>query len=116
MVGNQTNVAAVNGTLTSLAVQLRELMGQILQQQSYLDNLGTSGLNNLGGTGNGFSTVANPGNPGSVSDAQYVLNLINEMGTVAGVYKGTVQAQGSGGTGAVLFNFENAFTPLWGGQ
>jgi hypothetical protein len=116
MVGNQTTVPQVNGTLTSLAIQLRELMGMVIQQQSYLDGLGTAGLNNLGGAGLGFSTAANPANPGGVSDAQYVLNLVNQMGTVAGVYKGTVQAQGTGGTGAVLFNFESAFTPLWAGQ
>jgi len=32
------------------------------------------------------------------------------------VYKATVQSQGTGGTGAILFNFEDALTILTAGQ
>ena len=40
------------------------------------------------------------------SDALYKANLMG--GNLAGVYYGTVQQGGTGGTGAVLFNFDNA--------
>lgn len=45
-----------------------------------------------------------------------MLDDINHMATCAGCYKGTVQQGGSGGTGAILFNFEDFLTHLWGGQ
>lgn len=115
-VGNQATVQQVDNVLSNLAFQLRELMHQVHDQWAFLNKLGLTGLENLGGTGAGFGSAANPANPGSVSDAQYVLNLINYMATVQGCYAGTVQQGGSGGTGAVLFNFEDALTPLWAGQ
>jgi hypothetical protein len=105
-VGNQTSVAQVNNTLSALAVQLRELMSQIHDQWAYLNKIGATGLENLGGAGNGFSSA----------DAATVLQMINYMSTVAGCYYGTVQQGGSGGTGAIDFNFEDALTPLWAGQ
>lgn len=115
-VGNPTTVAQTNNVLTSLATQIRELAHQVLAQQAYLVKLGTTGLANIGGTGNGFSTTANPANNGGVSDAQAVLDDINHMATVIGCYKGTVQQGGTGGTGAILFNFEDFLTHLWAGQ
>jgi hypothetical protein len=82
------------------------LSSQVNEQWAFLNKIGLTGLENLGGTGAGFSAA----------DAQTVLNMINNMQTVQGVYKGTVQQGGSGGTGATLFNFEDALTPLWAGQ
>ena len=105
-VGSQATVAQVNQALTQLAVQLRELMGQVHQQWAFLNKLGATGLQNLGGAGAGFSAA----------DAATVLQMINNMATVQGCYAGTVQQGGTGGTGAILFNFEDALTPLWGGQ
>lgn len=115
-VGNPTSVAQTNNVLSSLAQQLRDLAYEVLKQQMYLTKLGTTGLANLGGTGNGFSTTANPANNGGVSDAQAVLDDINHMATVVGCYKGTVQQGGTGGTGAILFNFEDFLVHLWSGQ
>lgn len=105
-VGNQTTVTQVNSNLSSYALQMRQLMRQILDQWQYLNQLGQTGLENLGGTGNGFSSA----------DAAQVLTYIDYMQTVAGVYMGTVQAQGSGGTAAILYDFDSALTPLWAGQ
>ena len=99
-VGTQTNVATVNANLTQDSIDLRDLANRILQRWSYLNKLGLSGLQGLGFT---------------AGDAQAVLDNINHMVVPAQVYKGTVQAQGTGGTGAVLFNFEDYLTPLTGG-
>jgi hypothetical protein len=115
-VGNPASVAQVNNDLTSLALQIRGLASQVLERQAYLNKLGTAGLNNLGGAGAGFSLAANPANNGGASDAQAVLDDINQMATVVGCYKGTVQQGGTGGTGAVKFNFEDFLTHLWAGQ
>jgi hypothetical protein len=100
-VGNQTSSGNINSALTTLALQLRESSNVILQQQAYLNKLGLSGLQAIGYTS---------------GDAQGALDTINHMATIAGCYKGTVQQGGSGGTGAILFNFEDYLTPLWAGQ
>lgn len=100
-VGSQGNQAQVNQTLTSLAIQWRNLALQTLQQGQYLNKEGLTGLEGMG-----FSAA----------DAATVLTLINYMTTVAGCYKGTVQQGGANGTGAIMFNFEDALTPLWAGQ
>lgn len=100
-IGAQTNQGNINQTLTVLAVALREQADQILHQWAYINKLGLSGLQGLGFT---------------AGDAQSVLDAVNHMATIAQVYKGTVQQGGTGGTGAILFNFEDSLTPLWGGQ
>ncbi|SRR6266487_2271749 len=100
-VGTQTSQGAVNQSLTELAQGLRDLCNHILQQQGFLNKLGSTGL-----TGLGFTS----------GDAATVLDDINHMATVAGCYKGTVQQGGTGGTGAILFNFEDFLTHLWAGQ
>lgn len=100
-VGTQASVSGISSSLTGNALALRELADDILQQWSYLNKLGLAGLQALG-----FSAA----------DAQAVLDNVNRMVTPIQVYKGTVQAQGTGGTGAILFNFEDSLTPLWGGQ
>ena len=100
-VGNQTSQGAVNNALTQLALSMRELMADVAQQQAYLTKLGTTGLQELGFTS---------------GDATTVLDDINHMATIAGCYKGTVQQGGTGGTGAILFNFEDFLTHLWGGS
>ena len=93
-VGQQTTEAGVNGILTTLSLQLREVCQDILQQQAYLNKLGSSGLQALGFTS---------------PEATQVLDDANHMGTVAQVYKGTA-TQGS------LFNFDDFLTHLWAGQ
>lgn len=99
-VGTQTSKASVDANLSQLAIQLRELMNGVLQQQAYCNKLGLTGLEAIGYT---------------APDAQTVLDDLNHMATVAGCYKGTVQQGGTGGTGAILFNFEDYLVHLWGG-
>jgi hypothetical protein len=91
----------VNQALTTLAIAWRDLAKQTVEQWQFLNRLGDTGLEAVG-----FSA----------GDAATVLTLVDYMNTVAQVYLGTVQSQGSGGTGAILFNFDSALTPLWAGQ
>lgn len=99
-VGNQPNQGNVNQDLTQLAQAWRDLATLTLQKWAYYNKLGLSGLEAIG-----FSAT----------DAQAVLDNIDHMVTPAQVWNGTVQAQGTGGTGAILFNFGDYETPLWGG-
>jgi hypothetical protein len=100
-VGTQTNEGNVNQDLTNMAVATRDLATLVLQKWAYYNKLGLAGLEGLG-----FSAA----------DAQAVLDTVNHMATPFQVYRGTVQAGGTGGTGAVAFNYEDYLTPLWGGQ
>jgi hypothetical protein len=100
-VGSQTNQGNVNSDLTQLAVAWRDLATLTLQKWAFYNKLGVAGLEALGFL---------------AADAQAVLDNINHLATPAQVFTGTVQAQGTGGTGAVLFNFQDATTPLWGGS
>lgn len=107
-VGNQATVASINQALTSYALTLRNICQQIVDLQQFVNGpagLGLTGLQNLGGTGAGFPAA----------DAQLVLNMVGYLNTVAGVFYGTVQQGGTGGTGATLFNFSNALAPLSAG-
>ena len=45
-------------------------------------------------------------NPGGVSDAQYALNMISYLNTVAGVYFGTA-------TQGTAFNFDQQLSQMW---
>ena len=114
-VGTQATVQQVNSVLTNLAIQWRELVQTTIEQWAFLNKLGLTGLENLGGTGAGFSSAANPANPGGVSDAQYVLTLIDYLATPAQVFQGT-QGQAPAGQAAADFNFQDATTVLWAGQ
>jgi len=100
-------------TLSSIATQYRNLC-QTMRDLSTQVNGQAAGLAYLEGLG--YTNTANPLNPGGISDAQYALNVVNYLSTLAGVYYGTVQQGGTGGTGAIDFNFDNAFSPLWANQ
>ena len=112
-VGNQSTKASVDQTLSSVAVQLRNVM-QMIDNLNTQVNGGGAGLAYLQGIG--YGNTSNPGNPGSQSDAAYAETIIGYMNTVKGVYEGTVQQGGSGGTGASTFDFDTALAPLWAGQ
>lgn len=105
-VGTQPTVGAVNDQLTQLALQLRNNAAQV-------SNLFTT-VNELGGdTGltAGFEAIGF-----NATDAATANLLLGYMDTLAQVYAGTVQAGGTGGTGATLFNYANALSALWAGM
>jgi hypothetical protein len=96
-VGNQPTVAGINNSLSSYALQMRELTDQILNFQQFLN--GAAGLGSAGLVAIGYSTA----------DAATVLAMANYLNTIAQVYRGTA-------TQGTLFNFSNATSPLWAGQ
>ena len=100
-IGNQPSQAAINQWLTSNAVSMRNLMGGIQEFQMQVTALGTTGLEALGY---------------DAADAAAVVAAVNYMANLAGCYFGTVQQGGSGGTGAILYNFNAQLAPLWAGQ
>lgn len=98
-IGNQPTVASVNNTLTALTIQLRNVCDLIRMQNTPITNLGQTGLENLGGQGEGFSS----------GDAAAVLAAFSYLSTVAGVYYGTA-------TQSSEFSFDNELSQFWGGQ
>lgn len=105
-VGNQMSSATVDQILTNLAVGWRNLAQAAVNLSTEINGQG-NGLATL--VNLGYSSAANPGNPGGVSDAQLALNYVSYLGTNAGVFFGTA-SQGTD------FNFNNALSPLWSGQ
>jgi hypothetical protein len=112
-VGAQPNNANINNQLTNMAVQVRILMQQAVNLSTQVNGTG-EGLAYLESIG--FSSAANTANPGDQSDAAFALQVIAYLNTIAGVYYGSVQQGGSGGTGASTFNFNNALAILWNVQ
>jgi hypothetical protein len=100
-VGIPASDGSINSALTKNALALRDIMVSIAQLQEFMVALGLTGLEAIG-----FSSA----------DAATALSMASYMNTVAGCYLGTVQQGGTGGTGAITFNFDNALCPLWGGQ
>jgi len=105
-VGQAANAGQVDTDLINYALGLRDLMQQITNLSTWINGQG-SGLAYLEQLG--YSSDANPSNPGSVSDAQMALNLIAYLNTVAGVYYGTA-------TQGTTFNFNNELSQLWNGR
>lgn len=112
-IGNQASTVSVNNSLSNITTNLRNMMQIIENLNTFINgqDTGEATLANIG-----FSTTASSTNPGGLSDAAYALEIISYLSVISGVYYGTVQSQGSGGTGAVLFDFDNAFAPMWGGN
>lgn len=103
--GYQLTATSIDQAIGSLADSAAALAA------SQADLLGK--LNALGGDDNARRTAlaalaagteADPA--GWAADALYKANLMG--GNLAGVYYGTVQQGGTGGTGAVNFNFDSA--------
>jgi hypothetical protein len=112
-VGIQPTNSTINNSLTSPALQMRNLMQAVANLNSQVNGNG-EGLAYLESIG--YSSVPNPANPNSISDAQYAQTCIAYLNQPAGVYMGTVQSGGSGGTGAIQFNIDAALAFLWNVQ
>jgi hypothetical protein len=93
-VGNQVTKAQIDQALSNYSTQLRNLMRQIFDEQTFITWLGASGLEALG-----YSTA----------DAALVQNMMSYMNTFALVYYGM-------GTQGSEFNFDNALAGLWAGN
>ncbi len=102
-VGSQPNSATIDNQLTNYALQLRNLM-QSISNLSMEVNANNTGVANMEAVGY------------SSQDAATVLQVVGYMNTIAGVYFGTVQAGGNGGTGAIDFNYNSGLSSLWNGS
>lgn len=105
-VGGQGNNGTVDSALTNSAVGMRNLMQGIINLSTWINGQG-NGLAYLEELG--YSSAANPENPGGISDAQFALNLIAYLNTMAGLYYGTA-------TQSTAFDFNNELSQLWAGQ
>lgn len=105
-VGGKVSSGTVDASLTSLALSMRNLMQQVSNLSTWINGQG-NGLAML--TALGYSSAANPNNPGGISDAQLALNMISYLNTVAGVYFGTAKQPAQ-------FNFNQELSQLWAGQ
>jgi len=99
--GNPVTAQALNQRLGQVAVQMRQVMEAASDLFKVANGLGTGGLQAAG-----LSS-------GDASDYELKAGYLN---TLTGVYYGTVQQGGSGGTGASVFNFDNALSTTWGAQ
>jgi hypothetical protein len=99
--------------LTNLAKAIRDVCQRIKNINTEVNGNG-QGFQVM--TSIGYSIATGGANPGGISDAQYALNLLAFLNTISGCYYGTVQQGGTGGTGAINYNFDNALSPLWAGQ
>lgn len=106
-VGAQANKAVIDQNLTSLALQLRNVMQQIQNEWTFINN-GAAGTPTQVLTALGYSN-SNSDAPGAQSDASYAAYLLNNLNTLAGLYFGTA-------TQASAFDFANALAPLSAGQ
>lgn len=100
-VGNQATPQTLNAALGQVALNLRAVMERVNDLAKYATAAGTAGLEAAGL---------------DASDAAAYLQATGYLSTLAGVYYGTVQQGGSGGTGAADFNFDAALSVLWGAQ
>jgi hypothetical protein len=98
-VGTQVSVAQVNGQLTQLALQWRNVTQQTVNLFTTINQLG-------GGTGlpAGFQAAGF-----SAGDATTAGTLLGYMNTLAGLHNGTASQ-------ATMFNFANALSALWSGM
>jgi hypothetical protein len=105
-VGTAIGSGQVDNIITALAVNLRDVMRRISNLNLAVNGQG-AGLAYLQSIG--YSSTANPANPGGVSDAALALSMISYLNTVAGVYFGTA-------TQGTQFSFDQELSQVWGGQ
>jgi hypothetical protein len=105
-VGEQASKAAMDQNLTSLAVQLRQLMQQIVNEWTFVNN-GATGTPVQVLTSIGYNN-SNSDAPGNQSDAAYASYLVNTLNTLAQVYFGRA-------TQSTDYDFDNALAVLWAG-
>lgn len=99
-IGNTpTSAFQVNSQAAQLAVQLRTLCAQLAVFTGWIAGQGATGLQNIGFTS---------------QDAQAMLTQASYLSTFPLVYNGQLQQGGTGGSGAITFDFANALEALTG--
>jgi hypothetical protein len=100
--GNATSPGQLNAQVGSFATQLRDLLTDIGNFTLWFSGLALTDVETLFGL--------------SAADAATMQTKVAYLANINGVYMGTIQQGGTGGTGAILFNFNSGLSSLWGGQ
>lgn len=106
-VGEQATKTGMDQNLTVLAVQMRNLMQQVQNEWTNINN-GAAGTAAEVLVGIGYDNT-NTDAPGNQSDASYAAYVLNTMNTLAQLYFGNAVQPST-------FNFYNALSPLMAGQ
>lgn len=102
-VGDQSSSTTIDSQITSLSLALRNLAQNITNLNIFIN-----------GQGEGQATLETLGYDSA--DATTALQAISYLYTIAGVYFGTIQAGGTGGTDAIDFDYNSALAPYWAAQ
>lgn len=102
-VGAQATTTTINNLITQLSVGMRNMMQSVTDLSTFVN-----------GQGNGLTFLESLGF--SSTDASTAQSAIAYLNTVAGVYYGTVQAGGTGGSAATTFNYNQELSQFWAGQ
>jgi hypothetical protein len=94
--GVQPTVSSINNQAGQYVLAIRDDFENIINHNSYLNELGQAGLVALG-----FST----------NDAALLLAIFGNLSQIAAAYQG-----GNYAGPALPFNFESQTIPLWGGN
>lgn len=105
-VGVQPTNASINNALTGIALQMRNVVQQAANLSKQVNSTGDA-LAYLEAAG--YSAVANPDNPGGISDAQLALNLLNSLTTIVELATGNA-------TLTTATDFTTTLSLLWNGQ
>jgi hypothetical protein len=113
MAGSVIGSDQVNNVITSLAVNLRNIMQQISNLNKSVNGQ-AAGLAYLVSIGySNTIATSSPNNPvingTMITDAQYALNMIGYLNTVAAVYFGTAPQ-------TPAFSFDEELSQVWAGQ
>jgi hypothetical protein len=106
-VGQQATKAGMDQNLTMLAVQLRSVMQQIVNEWNFVNN-GAQGSNVVTLAAIGYDNTDETA-PGGLTDAAYASYLLNTMHTVAQVYYGQAAQPAA-------YDTDTALSPLTAGQ
>jgi hypothetical protein len=101
-VGNQQTKAGMDNALSSFTQQLSAICQQIRDLNTQVNGTGAGAayLANLG-----YTTTANPDNPGSQSDQAWALQALAYLNNMSGVWFGTAEV-------TPPFSFDNALAQL----
>ncbi|SRR6266567_464354 len=102
----QVGKGTIDQQLSDLSVRWRDLAEQALHLATQVTGQG-NGLSMLQAAG--YSTTANPANPGGISDADLALQGVNYLALLGELFFGTAAQPAN-------FNFNNAMSPHWGGR
>jgi hypothetical protein len=101
VIGPVPGPAQLNAQLQGFSLLLRNFGETITNYTEWFNQLATADVATYFGV--------------TTDQAAEIQTMVGYMNTLGQVYLGQVQQGGSGGSGATLFNFNDALSALWGG-